>query len=137
MDYSKLDPKKTDAYSSQAKALYGHTDAYREFARKSANRTREQENDLGQQVMDFFARLGKLRPCDPGCEAAQAWAKELQAFFTENYYTCTPQILESLAQSYAGGGNMTENIDKVGGSGTGAFAKEVIDLYINRTGRYL
>ena len=81
--------------------------------------------------MDFFARLGKMRPCDPGCEAAQAWAKELRDFFTANYYTCTPQILGSLAESYAGGGSMTENIDKAGGAGTGAFAKEVIDIYIS------
>jgi len=34
-----------------------------------------------------------------------------------------------LAESYAGGGSMTENIDKVGGAGTGAFAKQVIDEY--------
>lgn len=47
-----------------------------------------------------------------------------------SYYTCTPAILASLAESYAGGGSMTENIDKVGGAGTGAFAKEVIDHYI-------
>ena len=82
--------------------------------------------------MDFFARLGKMRPCDPGCEEAQIWAKELQDFFTANYYTCTPQIFSSLAESYAGGGSMTENIDKAGGAGTGAFAKEVIDIYIGK-----
>jgi hypothetical protein len=79
--------------------------------------------------MDFFARLGKMRPCAPDGEVAQNWAKELQAFFTEHFYTCTPQILKSLAESYAGGGSMTENIDKVGGEGTGAFAKQVIDEY--------
>ena len=82
--------------------------------------------------MDCFARLGEMRPCDPNCEKAQAWAKELQDFFTENYYTCTPQILRSLAESYAGGGSMTENIDKVGGAGTGAFAKEVIAIYVQK-----
>ena len=130
MDFEGFDPKKMDEYSTQTKALYGKTDAYREFSRKSASRTAEQEKDLGAQVMDFFARLGKMRPCDPGCEGAQGWAKELQDFFTANYYTCTPQILGTLAESYAGGGSMTENIDKVGGAGTGAFAKEVIDIYI-------
>lgn len=118
-------------YSAQAKALYGNSDAYKEFEHKSKNRTPQQEKDLGAQVMDFFARLGKMRPCDPGCAEAQAWAKDLQAFFTDNFYTCTPQILGSLAESYADGGSMTENIDKVGGTGTGAFAKEVIDIYIN------
>lgn len=132
MNFEGFDPKKIDEYSTQAKVLYGKTDAYREFEQKSANRSVQEENDLGAQVMDFFVRLGKLRPCDPGCEAAQAWAKELQAFFTEHYYTCTPQILSSLAESYAGGGSMTENIDKFGGAGTGAFAKAVIDLYLKQ-----
>ncbi len=132
MDFEGFDPKKIDEYSEQAKMLYGKTDAFKEFEQKSKGRTREQEKDLGAQVMDFFARLGKMRPCPPDSEAAQNWAKELQTFFTEHFYTCTPQILKGLAESYAGGGSMTENIDKVAGSGTGAFAKEVIDLYIQK-----
>jgi len=131
MDFEGFDPKRIDEYSAQAKVLYGKTDAYKEFAQKSEGRTSEQEKDLSTQVMDFFAKLGKLRHCEPDCEAAQAWAKELQDFFTEHFYTCTPQILKSLAESYAGGGSMTENIDKVGGAGTGAFAKKVIDIYVN------
>lgn len=130
VDFEGFDPRKMDDYSVQAKAMYGKTDAYREFEHKSKNRTPAQEKDLGEQVMDFFVRLGRLRPCDPGCEEAQAWAKELQDFFTANYYNCTPQILGCLAESYAAGGSMTENIDKAGGAGTGAFAKEVIDIYI-------
>ena len=130
MDFEGFDSQKIDEYSVQAKALYGKTDAYKEFQQKSKNRTKEQEKGLGAQVMDFFARLGQMRPCDPGCEDAQAWAKELQDFFTAHYYNCTPQILASLAESYAGGGSMTENIDKAGGAGTGTFAKEVINIYI-------
>lgn len=126
-----LNVNKSEEYSVQAKVLYGTTNAYKEYAQKSAKRTTQQEKKLGAQVMEFFARLGKMRPCEPGCEAAQAWAKELQDFFTEHYYTCTPQILSNLAESYAGGGSMTESIDSVGGAGTGAFAKEVIDIYIN------
>lgn len=132
MDFKNFDPKKIDEYSTQAKTLYGKTDAYKEYEVKSKNRTAQQEKDLGAQVMDFFVRLGKMRPCAPDCEAAQAWAMELQNFFTANYYTCTPQILISLAESYAGGGSMTENIDKAGGAGTGAFAKEVIDIYVQK-----
>ena len=132
MDFEGFDPKKIDEYSQQGKVLYGKTDAYKEFEQKQKGRTKEQEKDLGVQVMDFFAQLGKMRPCAPDSEAAQNWAKELQAFFTEHFYTCTPQILKSLAESYAGGGSMTENIDKAGGEGTGAFAKQVIDIYLSR-----
>lgn len=127
------DSKKADAYSAQAKALYGNTDAYKEYMQRSGNRTKEQETELGTQVMGFFARLGAMRPCEPDSDIALAWAKQLQEFFSAHYYNCTPQILKSLAESYAGGGSMTENIDKAGGAGTGAFAKEVINAYLKRT----
>ena len=132
MDFEGFDPKKMDEYSQQAKVLYGKTDAYKEFEQKQKSRTKEQEKDLNAQVMGLFAKLGKMRPCAPDSEEAQNWAKELQAFFTEHFYTCTPQILRGLAESYAGGGSMTENIDRAGGEGTGAFAKQVIDIYLSR-----
>ena len=130
MDFENFDQRKMDEYGAQAKALYGKTEAYQEYAAKAKGRTRQQEQALGDQVMALFVRLGQMRPMDPGAPEAQAWAKELQAFFTENFYTCTPQIRKSLAESYAGGGSMTENIDNAGGPGTGAFAKEVIDRYV-------
>ena len=132
MDFHNFNPKEMDDYSAQAKTLYGKTAAYKEFEQKSKQRTKAQEQDLGMQVMEFFTRLGKIRPCAADCEAAQTWARELQDFFTEHFYTCTPQILKGLAESYAGGGSMTENIDRAGGEGTGAFAKEVIELYIQK-----
>ena len=129
MDFEGFDPKKIDEYGQQAKVLYGKTDAYKEFEQKQKSRTKEQEKDLGAQVMELFAKLGKMRPCAPDSEEAQNWARQLQAFFTEHFYTCTPQILKSLAESYAGGGSMNENIDNAGGAGTGAFAREAIAIY--------
>lgn len=129
MDFNGFNPQKLDDYSAQAKTLYGKTDAYQEFEEKSKGRTKEQSNALGQQVMDFFVRLGAMEEKDPGSEAAQSWVKELQTYFTEHFYNCTPQILQSLGESYAGGGSMNENIDAAGGPGTGAFAKAAIDIY--------
>ena len=129
MDFNGFNPKDLDDYSAQAKALYGKTDAYKEYEAKSKSRTKEQEKALGGQVMDFFLRLGAMEEKDPGSEAAQAWVKDLQAYFTEHFYTCTPQILQCLGESYAGGGSMQENIDAAGGPGTGAFAKAAIDIY--------
>jgi len=129
MDFNGFNPKDLDDYSAQAKALYGKTEAYKEYEAKAKSRTKEQEKALGGQVMDFFVRLGAMEEKDPGSEAAQAWVKDLQAYFTEHFYTCTPQILQCLGESYAGGGSMHENIDAAGGPGTGAFAKAAIDIY--------
>lgn len=129
MNFKPFDKSKMDEYAAQAKAQWGSTDAYREYTKKSAGRSKAQENALGGQVMDFFVRLGALRHLDPGSAEVQAWVRELQAFFTQHYYNCTPQILRSLAESYAGGGSMNENIDAAGGEGTGAFAREAIMIY--------
>ena len=129
LELKDFDVNQIDDYAAQAKTLYGKTDAYKEYAFKSAGRSKEQEAALGEQVMDFFVRLGGMRGMDPGCEAVQAWVKELQEFFTRNYYTCTPQLLKGLGEGYAGGGSLTENIDAAGGKGTGAFAHLAIEIY--------
>ena len=66
MDFEGFDPKRMDEYSQQAKALYGKTEAYKEFQQKQKSRTKEQEKDLNAQVMDFFASLsgaqGRILP---------------------------------------------------------------------------
>lgn len=129
MNFKEFDMKKIDDYAAQAKALYGKTDAYQEFEKKSAGRSKEQENALGDRLMGLFVRLGGMKDMDPGCAEVQAWVKELQTFISTHYYNCTTPILMSLAQSYAGGGSMNENIDNAGGSGTGAFALEAIRIY--------
>ncbi len=43
MDFSAFDTKKIDEYAEQARALYGKTEAYREFEEKSKGRTTEEE----------------------------------------------------------------------------------------------
>lgn len=129
LDMKGFKPEQIDDYTAQAKTLYGKTDAYREYAQKSAGRTREQEQELGSRVMDFFTALGGLKHLDPGSAEVQDWVKRLQAFFTANYYNCTPEILLRLGAIYAGGGTMTENIDKAGGKGTGEFACRAIEIY--------
>lgn len=133
LDFTKgFDPKMAEDYSAQAETLWGKTDAWKEYKQKSAGRSRERENALGGEGMEFFVRLGALRDTDPAGEAAQAWVAELQAFFTAHYYNCTPQILLGLGQMYADGGSMTENIDNAGGKGTGAFAKRAIEIYCGK-----
>ena len=129
MDYKNFDHKKIDDYSAQAKALWGKTDAYKEFEQKSASRSKDTEKAIGNDLMDLFVQLGTLRNQAPGSEAVQNWVAQLQAFITDHYYNCTKPILQGLGEMYAGGGSMTENIDNAGGQGTGAFAKAAIDIY--------
>lgn len=130
MSFDAFDTRKIDEYAAQAKASWGTTDAYKEFEKKSAGRSREEEQVLGVQMMEIFAEFGKIRNKKPESEEAQALVKKLQNYITEHYYTCTDEILESLGQMYAGGGDMTSNIDEYAGEGTAVFANEAIEAYI-------
>ena len=130
---SELHADRIDEYAARAKAAWGDTPAYREYAEKSANRTREEEAALGGQMMDIFARLGAVRDGGPASDRAQALVGELRRFITAHYYACTDEILLGLAEMYATGGEMTENIDRAGGDGTGAFARQAIRIHCGRT----
>jgi len=129
LNYEGFDYKKLDDYSAQAKAMWGKTDAYKEFEKKSKNRTKEDSKALGDDMMALFTKVGSLRHLDPGSAEVQGWVAELQAFISEHYYTCSKAMLQVLGEMYDGGGSMTENIDNAGGHGTGAFAKKAIDVF--------
>ena len=129
MDFSVFDTTEMDRYAAEAKAKWGKTDAYREFAQKTAGQTREQLNSTGDGLMDIFARMGAIRHTSPASPEAQALVAQLQQYITDHYYTCTRQILRGLGQMYIAGDAMTENIDKSGGPGTSQFAYEAIEIY--------
>ena len=129
MTFEASDTKKMDEYAAQAKASWGDSEAYREYERKSKGRSDEENRLLGGQMMDIFAEFGSIRSSDPAEHAAQVLVKKLQGFISEHYYTCTKDILRGLGQMYAGGGDMTANIDRCGGDGTAAFAAEAIRVY--------
>ena len=132
LEFNNWDPKKIDEYQAQAEAIYGKSEAWQEYTQKAKGRTKEQEKDLGAGVMDLFTRLGGMRELGADAPEVQAWVKELQAYFTEHFYNCTPQILLGLSEMYAGGGSMTENIDAAGGKGTGEFARKAIMIYCGK-----
>ena len=129
MDYTDFDYQKIDDYSTQAKAMWGKTDAYKEYEQKAGGRSKETSKALGDDLMALFVQAGTLRNQDPGSAEVQAWVAQLQSFISQHYYTCTKPILKSLGEMYAGGGSMTENIDNAGGHGTGEFARKAIEIY--------
>ncbi|MDE6385989.1 MAG: TipAS antibiotic-recognition domain-containing protein, partial [Eubacterium sp.] len=60
-------------------------------------------------------------------EEAQNLIKKLQNFITENYYTCTDEILKGLGQMYISDERFKKNIDNAGGVGTAEFTVKAIE----------
>ena len=129
MDFSSFDTEKIDRYAAQAKEKWGKTDAYKESEVTTAGQSKAQMQETGDKLMDIFRQFGEVKHLSPASSEAQALVAKLQNFITENYYTCTKQILFGLGQMYAAGDEMNKNIDKAGGEGTGAFAKAAIEIY--------
>lgn len=131
MDFSAFDRTELEQYAAEAKEKWGGADAYKESAEKAAQRAAagQGEEALAAGMMQIFARMGKLRTAQPDSDAAQKAVQELQAFITEHYYRCTPQILAGLGQMYTADERFRRSIDAAGGEGTAAFAEKAIEFY--------
>jgi len=129
MDFKAFDDSMIKEYSERARREWGGTEAYREFSEKDSGRTDEERNVIYGGIMVIFAEFAKLKGGSPDSPDAQTQVKKLQDYITANMYTCTDQILASLGQMYAAGGEFTEYIDRACGTGTAVFAADAIAVY--------
>ena len=115
-------------YESEARARWGNTDAYREHEQKTKNYTKEKWEEANDGLMAIFAEFAALKNSGATADSAEAQAlvAKLQAHITENYYTCTDEILAGLGKMYVADERFKNNIDKCG-DGTAEFASEAIE----------
>ena len=117
-------------YDSEARSRWGNTDAYREHEQKTKNYTKEKWAEANDGLMAIFAEFAACRNSGAGADSAEAQtlAARLQTHITENFYTCTNEILAGLGKMYVADERFKKNIDKYG-EGTAEFAAEAIALY--------
>ena len=132
LNFTAFDTKKLDDYYKRAKDQWKKTPQYVEFSKKSAKWTKDDENTLMESLMQIFVKFGQLKDLDPACKVVQDQVKAYQMFITNNMYKCTDDILYSLGSWLIGGGEVTENVDNLGGKGTSEFAYKAIKIYCNR-----
>ena len=120
-------------YESEARARWGNTDAYREHEQKTKNYTKEKWAEASDGMMAIFAEFATCRTAKalPSSAEAQTLVAKLQAHITENYYTCTDEILSGLGKMYVANERFKKNIDKYG-EGTAEFASEAIEVYCRK-----
>ena len=120
-------------YENEARERYGNTDAYREHEQKTKNYTKEKWVEANEGLMAIFTELAtcKQKVASVDSVEAQAIVAKLQAHITENYYTCTDEILAGLGKMYVADERFKKNIDKCG-EGTAEFASEAIEVYCRK-----
>ena len=120
-------------YTVEVRSRWGNTDAYREHEQKTKNYTKEKWAEANDGLMAIFVEFATCK--DNGASAdsaeAQALVVKLQTHITENYYTCTDDILAGLGKMYVADERFKKNIDKYG-DGTAEFAADAIAAYTKK-----
>ena len=120
-------------YETEVRERWGDTDAYREHEQKTKNYTKEKWAEANDGLRAIFAELATLKNSGATADSTevQALVAKLQAHITENYYTCTDEVLAGLGQMYVADERFKKNIDK-SGEGAAEFASEAIEIYVGR-----
>lgn len=117
-------------YANEAKAKWGHTDAYRESEQKAAGRSKSDWNDINAGMDAIMAQFTACMQSGaaPDSPEAQALVKKWQDHITANHYTCTKEILAGLGMMYTADPRFTANMDRHG-AGTAAYMSAAIAVY--------
>ena len=118
-------------YKIESRSRWGNTDAYREHEKKTKNYTKEKWAEANEGLTAIFAEFAdrKNNGFDANSLEVQSLVVKLQEYITQNYYTCTNEILAGLGQMYACDERFKRNIDNYG-EGTAEFASCAIAMYI-------
>lgn len=117
-------------FEKEVKERWGKTEAYAEFENKTKDYSKERFADINAGLENIFRDFAELMQsgAEPSSSEAQALVKKLQDYITENYYTCTDEILKGLGQMYVADDCFKDNIDKYA-DGTAEFASKAIRIY--------
>ena len=120
-------------YETEARERWGNTDAYREHEKKTKNHTKEKWAEVNDGLMAIFAEFAEHKNNGFAANSleVQSLVVKLRDYITQNYYTCTNDILAGLGQTYACDERFKKNIDKYG-EGTAEFATEAIVVYCRK-----
>ncbi|HFU3705926.1 TPA: MerR family transcriptional regulator [Streptococcus suis] len=126
MDFHAFDSSQLEAYKAEAKKRWGNTSAFAEFEEKyDASKDRV----FAREMQAIFEAFGKMQSLEADHPDVQAQVANFQAYITENFYTCTKEILQNLGLMYVEDEQFTANIDRAGGPGTAAFVSQAIAVY--------
>lgn len=128
-----FDNREFEKYKAEAKEKWGKTDAWKEHSEKTRSYSKDKWQSAEEGLNAIFKAFAECKASgnDICSESAQALVARLQSYITENFYTCTRQILSGLGQMYVMDARFKENIDK-NGEGTADYVSHAIAVYCQK-----
>jgi len=123
--------KEFEDYKEEARSRWGQTDAYREYEEKAKGRSSVAESGIAEGLNAIFVEFAACKASGAAANSPEArtLAGKLQRYITENYYTCSCEILSGLGQMYVTEERFRENIDR-NGDGTAVYVRDAIEAYV-------
>lgn len=118
-------------YAKEVKERWGNTKEYKESEKKTSSYSKEKWKIVGKNTNEIFKQFAELRNYDPGSQEVQALVRRWQKYITDNFYTCTNEILSGLGLMYIEDERFKENLDK-NGEGTAKLMAEAIEIYCSK-----
>ncbi|MBR5190614.1 MAG: MerR family transcriptional regulator [Clostridia bacterium] len=125
-----FDNTEFENYKDEVKEKWGHTDAYNEYTEKTKGYSKDNFNAMGEGLENILEEFAVCMNggSSPDSTDAQVIVEKLQSYITENFYTCTNEILSGLGQMYVADERFKNNIDKHS-LGTAEFVSKAIKVY--------
>lgn len=119
-----FDPK---TYEDEARAQWGHTEAYQESARRTAGYGAAEWGEIQRETAEIYARLSglMLQGAAVSSPDVQAAVEDHRRHLDRWFYPCSVQMHRGVAEMYVSDPRFTANLDKVA-AGFAQFLRDAI-----------
>lgn len=120
---------KQEEYRKEVIERFGHTEAYKEYEqRKSKDKG---NNYIDKKAEDIFRKIAGHMDCPPSCDEVQKLILQWKNHITENYYTCTDEILQCLGLMYVEDERFKKYFDNISDN-LAEYVSEAIKIYCDK-----
>lgn len=126
-DMSEIERHK-EKYAEEVKQKYGSTQAYQECEKKISGYTKTDWASIQAKNDEIYKKIVALMDHDPASPQVQEAIGEFRQHITDNFYTCTPEILRGLGDLYVQDERFTAFFEEYK-QGLAGFVREAIHIY--------
>ena len=115
-------------YQEEAQQRWGHTEAYRESARRTSRYAKADWDAIKAEGEAYTVALAELMGRDPADPEVQAQMARHHKLIDERFYPCPPEIFRALGEGYVADERFMAFYDKVK-PGLAVFMRDAMAVY--------
>jgi len=123
-----FDESQLEEYRQEAKARWGHTDAWKQSQERTSRYTKQDWEEIKAEAKDIQNRIAALMDRDPGDPQVQEQIGRWYHHMNDRYYTVHPAMFRGLGDMYVNDHRFMANYEKVK-PGMAQFMQQAMHVY--------